>query len=82
MEDKSDNLGCSECVDLLADYMDGALPSEQAERLEWHLAACPPCVAFVKTYRGTVDAAARLRQVTLPSELRDRLIAFLQRPAR
>ena len=82
MEDKSDNLGCSECVDLLADYVDGALPREEAERLEWHLATCPPCVAFVKTYKGTVDAAARLRQVTLPSEVRDRLIAFLQRPAR
>jgi hypothetical protein len=39
-------------------------------------------VAFVKTYKGTVDAAARLRQVTLPPELRDRLIAFLQRPAK
>ena len=61
MEDKSDNLGCSECVDLLADYVDGALPRDEAERLEWHLAACPPCVAFVKTYKGTVDAAARLR---------------------
>ncbi len=32
MEDKSDNLGCSECVDLLADYVDGALPREQAEQ--------------------------------------------------
>lgn len=81
MEDKSDNLGCSECVDLLADYVDGALPREQADRLESHLASCPPCVAFVKTYKGTVDAAARLRQMTLPPELRDRLIAFLQRPA-
>jgi len=82
MEYKSDNLGCAECMDLLADYVDGSLPPDQAERLEWHLEACPPCVAFVKTYKGTVDAAARLRQVTLPSELRDRLIAFLQRPAR
>ena len=62
MDDKSDNLGCSECVDLLADYLDGALPRAEAERLEWHLAACPPCVAFVKTYKGTVDATARLRQ--------------------
>ena len=53
MEDKSDNLGCSECVDLLADYVDGALPREEADRLEWHLASCPPCVAFVKTYNGT-----------------------------
>ena len=79
MEHEPDQLGCAECVDLLADYVDGALPPDQARRLEWHLQGCPPCVAFVSTYKGTVDAARRLRQTTLPSELRDRLIAFLQR---
>ena len=66
-------------MDLLADYVDGALPSAQAKALEWHIESCPPCVAFVNTYKGTVDAAKRLRQATLPPELRDRLIAFLQR---
>jgi hypothetical protein len=39
-------------------------------------------VAFVNTYRGTVDAARRLRESTdakLPAELRQKLIAFLKR---
>jgi anti-sigma factor RsiW len=66
-------------MDLLADYVDGLLPRERAELLEWHLEGCGPCVAFVNTYKGTVDAAKRLRETTLPQELRDRLIAFLQR---
>jgi len=66
-------------MDLLADYVDGALPREQAELLEWHIEGCAPCVAFVNTYKGTVDAAKRLRQTTLPTELREKLIAFLQR---
>jgi len=79
MGDSSPSIGCTECMDLLADYVDGVLPREQAELLEWHIEGCPPCVAFVNTYRGTVDAAKRLRQATLPPELRERLIAFLQR---
>jgi len=66
-------------MDLLADYVDGQLPREQAELLEWHIEGCAPCVAFVNTYKGTVDAAKRLRQTTLPPELREKLIAFLQR---
>ena len=79
MDDSSHEIGCSECMDLLADYVDGVLPREQAELLEWHIESCAPCVAFVHTYRGTVDAARRLRETTLPPELRDKLIAFLQR---
>lgn len=79
MDDSSHDIGCPECMDLLADYVDGALPREQAELLEWHIEGCGPCVAFVNTYKGTVDAAKRLRQTSLPPELREKLIAFLQR---
>jgi anti-sigma factor RsiW len=79
MDDSSQGIGCTECMDLLADYVDGSLPSEQAELFEWHIEGCAPCVAFVNTYKGTVDAANRLRQATLPPELREKLIAFLQR---
>jgi anti-sigma factor (TIGR02949 family) len=73
-------MDCQECIDLLVDYVDGALPQHTAELLEWHLEGCPPCVAFVHTYKGTVDAARRLRETTLPAELRQRLMDFLARP--
>ncbi len=51
----------------------------QAELLEWHLEGCAPCVAFVNTYKGTVDAAKRLRETRIPPELHRKLVAFLQR---
>jgi anti-sigma factor RsiW len=73
------SLQCRECVDLLADYLDGSLPKDKAELLEWHLEGCAPCVAFVNTYRGTVDAARRLRETRLPPELHQRLLSFLKR---
>ena len=79
MTELSPEIGCPECMDLLVDYVDGVLPRERAELLEWHIESCPPCVAFVNTYKGTVDAAKRLRETALPPELRERLIAFLQR---
>ncbi|MCI0547977.1 MAG: zf-HC2 domain-containing protein [Candidatus Rokubacteria bacterium] len=73
-------VGCRECVDLLADYVEGALPRHEAALLESHLDGCPPCVAFVNTYKGTVGAARRLREVRIPPEVEKRLIAFLKRP--
>jgi hypothetical protein len=78
MDGESPGIQCRECVDLLADYVDGTLPKHQAELLDWHLEGCAPCVAFVNTYRGTVDAARRLRQTTMPPELHQKLIAFLK----
>jgi anti-sigma factor RsiW len=80
MAESQPEIECRECVDLLADYVDGTLPRHTAELLEWHLEACPPCVAFVNTYKGTVDAAKRLRETKLPPEVHQRLVAFLKRP--
>lgn len=81
MEERQSGLECRECIDLLVDYVDGTLAKHQAEMLDWHLESCAPCVAFVNTYRGTVDAARQLREMRLPAELRQRLIAFLKRPS-
>ena len=75
MADAQDSMECPDCMDLLADYVDDSLPRHQAELLEWHLEGCGPCVSFVKTYKGTVDAARRLRETTLPPELKEKLKA-------
>ena len=72
-------LECKQIAQLLGDYLDGILPQDQAELLEWHIEGCRPCVAFVNTYRGTVGAAKKLREVEIPSELKNRLLAFLKR---
>ncbi len=82
MPEQPSNLDCRECMELLSDYVDGSLPKHRAEVLEWHLEGCAPCVSFVNTYKGTVDAARRLRETTLPPELQQKLVAFLKRSAR
>lgn len=70
---------CRQIVRLLGDYLDGSLPRHQAELLEWHIEGCRPCIAFVNTYRGTIDAARKLQEVEIPLELKKRLIAFLKK---
>ena len=74
----SSTLECRQIADLLADYLDGTLPKRLCELLEWHIEACGPCVAFVNTYRGTINAAAKLREVEFPPELKLRLVAVLR----
>ena len=69
---------CRQIADLLGDYLDGTLPKSTRELLEWHIEGCPPCVAFVNTYRGTINAAAKLKEVQVPAELKKRLLAVLR----
>jgi anti-sigma factor (TIGR02949 family) len=77
--DKREAVQCREIVDLLADYLDGTLPLDTAKALETHLEGCQPCIAFVNTYRGTINAARKIREAEIPPELRDRLLSFLRR---
>ena len=74
----SEAMECARIAEVLGDYLDGTLPGDQAKLLEWHLEGCRPCIAFVNTYKGTITAANRLKDVELPPELKKRLLAFLK----
>ena len=69
---------CRQIADLLGDYLEGTLPRDTRELLEWHIEGCGPCVAFVNTYRGTVNAARKLQEVEIPPELKSRLLGVLR----
>ena len=73
---------CRRIAELLVDYLEGTLPKPTVELLEWHIDGCAPCVAFVNTYRGTVNATRALRDVEIPSELKTRLLAVLRESGR
>ena len=46
---------CRECVDFLMAYLEGTLPPDEKATFETHLAKCPPCVEFMKSYKLTVE---------------------------
>ena len=73
---------CNELVGLLADFVERQLPCDVHARLEQHLAACPRCVAQVKTYESTVNLLRTIQDDDLPAELRCTLKAFLSRHCR
>ena len=69
---------CETLVRLLSDYVDKELSEEDVERLEDHLADCPPCEVFLNTFRKSVDLSARrVASTAMPNEMRDRLHSFL-----
>lgn len=47
-------LTCRQLVEFLADYLEGRLPAGQISRFNAHLARCPSCVSYTRSYRETV----------------------------
>ena len=74
-----DKRRCDDLVGLLADFVEQHLPPDVHAELERHLAACPRCVAQLKTYRSTVSLLHSIKESDLPPELRCTLKAFLDR---
>jgi hypothetical protein len=69
---------CRQIAELLGDYLEGSLPRATHELIDFHIDGCAPCVAFLNTYRGTVDATRRLPDVPIPAELKKRLLAVVK----
>jgi anti-sigma factor RsiW len=71
----TDELTCRELVELVTDYLEGALPPGDVERFERHLAICPGCTTYVEQIRETVRQTGRLREDDLEPAARDALLA-------
>jgi anti-sigma factor RsiW len=51
-------ISCREVVELVTDYLEGALVPDVHARFAAHLDACPPCVEYVEQIRMTSRLAA------------------------
>ena len=71
----AEDISCAEIVELVTDYLEGALPAETVARLELHLDACEGCDAYLDQMRRTVELTGRLSTEELDPELRAALVA-------
>jgi anti-sigma factor RsiW len=47
-------LTCREINDFLLDYISGDLTVDQVAQFERHLAVCPACVDYIRSYKDTI----------------------------
>jgi anti-sigma factor RsiW len=52
---KKRDITCKKATDLIIDYLDGELDPDINSAFEEHLSDCPDCVAFLNTYKKTVQ---------------------------
>jgi anti-sigma factor RsiW len=75
MSQAVEHISCQEIVELVTDYLEGALSAEDASRFEHHVTLCEGCAFYVEQIRMTIEAAGRIREEDVPPGVRDTLVA-------
>jgi anti-sigma factor RsiW len=72
-------LVCQEMVELITDYLEGALPRAQRRRFEAHLAACEHCSEYLEQMRVTIRLTGSLRDEDLSPAMREEFADLYRR---
>ena len=72
-----EQLSCQELVELVTDYLEGALSPEETDLFEEHIGRCAGCAAYLEQIRQTIALTGRLTPESLsPEAERELLHAF------
>jgi anti-sigma factor RsiW len=63
-----EELSCQELVELITDYLEGALPAELHQRFEAHIAHCSGCQTYLEQMHGTIRVTGTLTTEALSPE--------------
>ena len=64
---------CQQWVEIVTDYLEGALPPALQEAADRHLADCPHCREYLEQMRRTVSIASGLHDEDVPADVVDAL---------
>jgi anti-sigma factor RsiW len=70
-----DEMPCQELVEVVTDYLDGALAASDRLRFEAHLDECDGCRAYLEQMRHTNAVVGRVEAEELSEETREGLLA-------
>jgi anti-sigma factor RsiW len=69
-----DYFTCREMVELVTEYLEGAMPPRERAIFEAHLAVCPGCTAYLAQMRQTISLTGKLTEESLSPQARDDLM--------
>jgi anti-sigma factor RsiW len=72
-------IACREVVELVSDYLEGALPRGERRRLERHLAGCPHCTEYLAQMRETIRLTGRIVPEDFSPQMREEFTELFRR---
>ena len=73
------SLVCRQAVELVTDYLEGALSQTQRRRFEAHLAHCPDCPEYLAQMRAIVALAGRVTPDDLTPRMQEEFTSVYRR---
>ncbi len=70
---------CQEMVELITDYLEGALSRSQRRSFEAHIAGCEHCTEYLEQIRTTIRISGRLREEDLTPAMAEEFSALYER---
>jgi anti-sigma factor RsiW len=68
------DIACREMVELITDYLEGALPRAERRRFRRHLDACDGCATYVEQMRQTIAMVGRIEPAEMTPAARDAML--------
>lgn len=70
---------CRHVVEVITDYLEGALPERERRAVDRHLAECPGCDAYLEEMRATIRITGTLSPRDVPAPVADALLDAFRR---
>jgi anti-sigma factor RsiW len=67
-------IACRDLVELVTDYLEGALSPQQHARFQHHIAGCDGCTAYLEQMRETIRLTGTLREQQISPDARAALL--------
>jgi len=65
---------CREMVELMTEYLEGALSAGDRARFEDHIAGCDGCRSYLEQMRSTIHLVGRIPDEPIPEHVRKELM--------
>jgi len=78
MDINPNDMSCKELVELVTDYLEGALAPADQRRFELHIGKCDWCKLYIDQIRMTIKAAGKLTEENINPRAREELLAVFR----
>jgi anti-sigma factor RsiW len=72
-------LACQQVVEMVTDYLEGAMSAADRARFDAHLAGCPHCTEYLAQIRETIRLTGRITPDDLSPQMRTELTDLYRR---